>query len=40
VLTPEFNLQTADLAGANVKLPKPFVRAQLQQAVAEALAAS
>lgn len=39
VLTPEFNLQTAGLAGATLQLAKPFGRVQLQQAVNQALAA-
>jgi CheY-like chemotaxis protein len=39
VLTPEFNLKTASLAGATVQLAKPFGRAQLQAAVQEALSA-
>ncbi|WP_119156639.1 response regulator transcription factor [Caldimonas tepidiphila] len=39
VLSPEFNLHTADLAGATHRLAKPFGRAQLQQAVAQALGA-
>lgn len=39
VLTPAFNLQTAGLAGATLQLAKPFGRAQLQQAVNQALAA-
>jgi CheY-like chemotaxis protein len=37
VLSPEFNLQTARLAGATLQLPKPFTRQQLQQAVSTAL---
>jgi len=39
VLTPEFNLKTAGLAGATVQLAKPFGRAQLQAAVQQALGA-
>ncbi|MCW7541923.1 response regulator [Aquabacterium sp. A7-Y] len=38
VLSPEFNLQTASLAGATLQLCKPFNRGQLKQAVQEALA--
>ena len=33
VLTPEFNLQSAALAGASAQLSKPFTRAKLQAAV-------
>jgi CheY-like chemotaxis protein len=38
VLTPEFNLETASLAGATHQLAKPFNRQQLQTAVRQALA--
>jgi len=37
VLSPEFNLQTAGIAGANLTLAKPFSRAQLREAVHQAL---
>ncbi|WKB56104.1 response regulator [Eleftheria terrae] len=37
VLSPEFNLQTAGLAGATLQLAKPFNRSQLKQALHEAL---
>jgi CheY-like chemotaxis protein len=38
VLSPQFNLQTAALAGATCQLAKPFNRRDLQSAVTEALA--
>ncbi len=38
VLTPQFNLETASLAGATHQLAKPFSRQQLQAAVQLALA--
>ena len=38
VLTPEFNLHSAELAGASAQLSKPFTRAKLQAAVHAALA--
>jgi CheY-like chemotaxis protein len=38
VLSPEFNLETATLAGATCQLAKPFSRHDLQSAVKEALA--
>jgi CheY-like chemotaxis protein len=38
VLSPEFNLQSASLAGASVQLGKPFTRAALQSALRAALA--
>lgn len=37
LLSPAFNLQSADLAGAKVQLSKPFGRADLQRAVSQAL---
>ena len=37
LLSPEFNLQSAGLAGAKVQLGKPFTRADLQAAVRQAL---
>ena len=36
-ITPEFNLSTAVLLGAKATLTKPFSRADLRQAIAEAL---
>ena len=39
VLSPEFNLESAGLAGAHAQLGKPFTRADLQGAVRSALAA-
>jgi CheY-like chemotaxis protein len=38
LLSPEFNLETASLAGATCQLAKPFNRHDLQSAVKEALA--
>jgi CheY-like chemotaxis protein len=38
VLTPQFNLETATLAGASCQLAKPFSRHDLQSAVHKALA--
>ena len=38
VLSPQFNLETATLAGASVQLAKPFSRHALQSAVSKALA--
>ncbi|MEY8877924.1 MAG: response regulator [Leptothrix sp. (in: b-proteobacteria)] len=38
VLSPQFNLETASIAGATCQLAKPFTRQQLQAAVAAALA--
>ena len=38
VLSPQFNLETAALAGADCQLAKPFTRRDLQSAVTEALA--
>lgn len=40
VISPEFNLQTAAMAGATAQLAKPFSRAQLQAALSKALAAA
>ncbi len=40
VLSPDFNLQSASLAGANAQLGKPFTRAALQSAVQAALRAA
>lgn len=37
ILSPQFNLETATLAGATVQLAKPFGRHELQQAVRTAL---
>jgi CheY-like chemotaxis protein len=37
VLSPEFNLQTAALAGATVQIAKPFSRQQLQAALNSAM---
>lgn len=37
VLSPEFNLESAALAGANAQLSKPFTRAALQAAIRQAL---
>jgi CheY-like chemotaxis protein len=37
VLSPQFNLETATLAGATCQLAKPFSRHELQSAVREAL---
>ena len=37
VLTPQFSLETASLAGATHQLAKPFTRHQLQAAVLRAL---
>jgi CheY-like chemotaxis protein len=39
-ISPEFNLQTAALAGATAQLAKPFSRVQLQAALSKALAAA
>jgi CheY-like chemotaxis protein len=39
MLSPQFNLETASLAGATCQLAKPFRREQLQAALATALAA-
>jgi len=38
VLSPQFNLETATIAGATVQLAKPFNRHELQSAVSQALA--
>jgi CheY-like chemotaxis protein len=38
VLSPQFNLETATLAGATCQLAKPFSRHELQSAVSQALA--
>lgn len=38
VLSPQFNLETASLAGATRQLAKPFSRHELQSAVSGALA--
>lgn len=38
VLSPQFNLETASLAGASCQLAKPFKRQELQAALAQALA--
>lgn len=38
VLSPQFNLETAALAGATCQLAKPFSRHELQSAVSGALA--
>jgi CheY-like chemotaxis protein len=38
VLSPQFNLETAALAGASCQLAKPFNRHDLQSALAQALA--
>ncbi|MBG6082871.1 response regulator [Rubrivivax gelatinosus] len=40
VLSPQFNLETAALAGASCQLSKPFSRHDLQSALTQALAAS
>lgn len=40
VLSPQFNLETATLAGATCQLAKPFSRHALQSAVHQALAAA
>jgi CheY-like chemotaxis protein len=40
VLSPQFNLETATLAGATVQLAKPFGRQELQTAIRSALSAS
>lgn len=37
MLSPQFNLETASVAGANLSLAKPFGRRELQAAVASAL---
>lgn len=37
VLSPQFNLETASLAGATCQLSKPFKRHELQSAVGRAL---
>lgn len=37
VLSPEFNLQSAGLAGADAQLGKPFTRAALQSALRAAM---
>jgi len=37
-LTPQFNLETAQIVGATCQLPKPFDRASLRDAVNRALA--
>jgi CheY-like chemotaxis protein len=39
VLSPEFNLESAGLAGAGARLSKPFSRADLQGAIRQALGA-
>jgi CheY-like chemotaxis protein len=39
MLSPQFNLETASLAGATCQLAKPFGRKELQAALATALAA-
>lgn len=39
MLSPQFNLETAGLAGAECRLPKPFSRRELQEAVGRALTA-
>jgi CheY-like chemotaxis protein len=39
VLSPQFNLETAALAGATCQLAKPFNRHDLQSAVGQALSA-
>lgn len=39
VLSPQFNLETATLAGATGQLAKPFARHELQSAVQSALSA-
>jgi CheY-like chemotaxis protein len=38
VLSPQFNLETAALAGATCQLAKPFSRHELQSALSQALA--
>jgi len=38
VLSPQFNLETASLAGASCQLAKPFSRGDLQSALRQALA--
>lgn len=38
VLSPQFNLETASLAGASCQLAKPFSRHELQSALSQALA--
>ncbi len=38
VLSPQFNLETATIAGATEQLAKPFSRHELQSAVSQALA--
>jgi CheY-like chemotaxis protein len=38
MLSPQFNLETAAVAGASLKLAKPFGRRELQQALASAMA--
>ncbi|MBZ8140548.1 response regulator [Rubrivivax gelatinosus] len=40
VLSPQFNLETAALAGASCQLSKPFSRHDLQSALTQAMAAS
>jgi CheY-like chemotaxis protein len=37
MLSPQFNLETAAVAGANLQLAKPFGRRELQMALATAL---
>lgn len=37
-ISAEFNLESAALMGVKATLPKPFVRADLRQAIAQALA--
>lgn len=38
VLSPQFNLETAALAGASCQLSKPFSRHELQSALSQAMA--
>lgn len=40
VLSPEFNLESAGLAGANAQLGKPFTRSDLQGALRAAMQAA
>jgi CheY-like chemotaxis protein len=37
ILSPQFNLETASVAGANCQLAKPFGRRELQSALTQAL---
>jgi len=37
VLSPQFNLETATLAGATCQMAKPFTRSELQSALSQAL---